>query len=78
MFVSVLALMLVGFCALIAAVVTGSLLWAWVCMGLCVVGVLLLGVDGWRGRGTRGATDDESGARETASRADGSDDQGTA
>lgn len=55
MFTAVLGLTLLGFGALIVAVLTGHPAWAWVCVGVCAVGVVLLVVDWVRERrGGRG------------------------
>jgi hypothetical protein len=50
MFAAALALTLVGFVLLAVTVVTGAMGWAWACIGICALGVLLLIVDFYRGR----------------------------
>lgn len=40
-----LILSLFGFIALLVALYVGSLVWAWVCVGVAVVGILLFLVD---------------------------------
>ncbi|RMI29135.1 hypothetical protein [Nocardia stercoris] len=42
MLVSTLVLAAIGFVLLVAAVTTGSVLWAWGCIVVCVIGALLL------------------------------------
>lgn len=42
MVVSTLLLAAVGFALLVAALVSGSVIWAWACIAVCVVGVIVL------------------------------------
>ncbi|HHX83879.1 MAG TPA: hypothetical protein GX694_00835 [Actinomycetales bacterium] len=51
MLVAALGLTILGFAFLVAAVATGQILWAWACIGVGALGLLLLVVDLIRGRG---------------------------
>ncbi|MFL0579397.1 hypothetical protein [Dietzia sp. 179-F 9C3 NHS] len=50
MLVAALGLTMLGFAFLVAAVATGQILWAWACIGVGALGLLLLVVDLIRGR----------------------------
>lgn len=50
MLVAALGLTILGFVFLVAAVATGSIGWAWACIAVGAVGLLLLLVDLIRGR----------------------------
>ena len=65
MLVAALGLTILGFAFLVAAVATGFIGWAWACIAVGAVGLLLLLVDLIRGRAER---EDESAA--TAEEAD--------
>ena len=54
MLVTALGLTVLGFAFLVAAVATGQIAWAWACIAVGAVGLLLLIVDLIRGRGRRG------------------------
>lgn len=54
MLVAALGLTILGFAFLVAAVATGSIGWAWACIVVGAVGLLLLLIDLIRGRGGRG------------------------
>ena len=53
MLVAALGLTILGFAFLVAAVATGEIVWAWACIGVGAVGLLLLLIDLIRGRGGR-------------------------
>lgn len=53
MLVAALGLTILGFVFLVAAVATGAIGWAWACIGVGALGLLLLLVDLIRGRGGR-------------------------
>ena len=59
MLIIALVLAVIGLAALVTAVVTSNELIAWVCIGACVIGVLLLIVDALRER-SRGDEEDVS------------------
>ncbi len=67
MLVAALGLTILGFAFLVAAVATGAIGWAWACIGVGAIGLVLLLVDLIRGRARRG--DDT--AEETVRPADG-------
>jgi hypothetical protein len=46
-----LVLAAVGFAMLVVSLMTGSVLWAWLCIGACVVGAVLLLASGLTTRG---------------------------
>ena len=54
MLLAALGFTLCGFVLLIAAVYTGEILWAWACIGVGVLGLLMLLVDVIRSRGASG------------------------
>lgn len=54
MLVAALGLTILGFAFLVAAVATGWIGWAWACIAVGAVGLLLLLIDLIRGRGVRG------------------------
>lgn len=54
MLVAALGLTILGFAFLVAAVATGSIGWAWACIAVGALGLLLLLIDLIRGRGGRG------------------------
>ena len=54
MLIAALGLTVLGFAFLVAAVATGQIGWAWACILVGAVGLLLLVVDLVRGRGGRG------------------------
>lgn len=58
MLVAALGLTILGFAFLVAAVATGQIGWAWACILVGAVGLLLLVVDLIRGRGARGRGSD--------------------
>lgn len=64
MLVAALCLTILGFAFLVAAVASGQIVWAWACIGVGAVGLLLLLVDLIRGHGTR---DDEPATGEATS-----------
>lgn len=67
MLVAALGLTILGFAFLVAAVATGQIGWAWACIAVGALGLLLLVVDLVRGRGPRGrSVDDPSGVAEEA------------
>ncbi|AGP30592.1 hypothetical protein [Corynebacterium terpenotabidum] len=45
MFALALILSLVGFIALLVALYVGSMVWAWVCVGIGVIGIALFVID---------------------------------
>jgi len=53
MLVAALGLTILGFAFLVAAVATGSIGWAWACIAVGALGLLLLLIDLIRGRGGR-------------------------
>lgn len=55
MVVWTLALAALGFALLVAALITGSVVWAWACIAACVVGAVLLLVGVLRKDAERGA-----------------------
>lgn len=58
MLIAALALTVAGFAALVAAVATGNLAFAWVCIGAGILGVLLLVIDAVIGVIRRGSRPD--------------------
>ena len=54
MLIAALGLTVLGFAFLVAAVATGQIGWAWACILVGAVGLLLLVIDLVRGRGSRG------------------------
>ncbi|HJC60724.1 MAG TPA: hypothetical protein H9755_10425 [Candidatus Dietzia intestinigallinarum] len=54
MLVAALGLTILGFAFLVAAVATGSIGWAWACIAVGALGLLLLLIDLIRGRGGPG------------------------
>ncbi|GGG05555.1 hypothetical protein GCM10007304_19600 [Rhodococcoides trifolii] len=50
MLILTLVLAGVGFGLLVAAITTGSVLWAWGCIGICVIGAIVLLVGALSGR----------------------------
>lgn len=70
MLIAALGLTVLGFAFLVAAVATGQIGWAWACILVGAVGLLLLVVDLVRGRGTRGR-DADSTPEEAETPADG-------
>ena len=59
MLVAALGLTILGFAFLVAAVATGQIVWAWACIAVGALGLILLVVDLIRGRGSRGRADDD-------------------
>lgn len=57
MLVAALGLTILGFAFLVAAVATGQIAWAWACIVVGALGLLLLVVDLIRGRGSDGNHD---------------------
>ncbi|MBB1029869.1 hypothetical protein G6027_02965 [Dietzia sp. SLG310A2-38A2] len=53
MLVAALGLTILGFAFLVAAVATGQIGWAWACIAVGALGLLLLVMDLIRGRATR-------------------------
>ncbi|GLB62895.1 hypothetical protein NCCP2495_07730 [Dietzia sp. NCCP-2495] len=70
MLVAALGLTILGFAFLVAAVATGQIAWAWACIGVGAVGLILLLIDLIRGPG-RGESDAPVAADETEARTDG-------
>ncbi len=73
MLVAALGLTILGFAFLVAAVATGQIAWAWACIGVGALGLLLLVIDLIRGHGSKG---DQGGTpsgepEEAGARADG-------
>ncbi|MDV8001839.1 hypothetical protein [Rhodococcus sp. IEGM 1408] len=67
MLVAALGLTVLGFAFLVAAVATGQIGWAWACIAVGALGLLLLVIDLIRGRGSRGrSVDDPTGVAEEA------------
>ena len=66
MLVVTLVLAAVGFGMLVVSLMTGSVLWAWLCIGACVIGAVVLLASGLSARsrpvaqGDGGAVDDEA------------------
>ena len=60
MLIAALGLTVLGFAFLVAAVATGQIGWAWACILVGAVGLLLLVVDLVRGRGARGRHTDST------------------
>lgn len=52
MLVMTLILAAAGFALLVAALMTGSVVWAWACIIVCVAGAVLLLVSALAGKGT--------------------------
>ena len=50
MLILTLVLAGVGFALLVASITTGSVVWAWGCIGICVVGAVVLLVGALSGR----------------------------
>jgi O-antigen/teichoic acid export membrane protein len=73
MLVAALVLTILGFAFLVAAVATGQIAWAWACIAVGALGLLLLVVDLIRGRDPRGRSDGDPSrtAEEADARADG-------
>lgn len=73
MLVAALGLTILGFAFLVAAVATGQIGWAWACIAVGAIGLLLLVVDLVRGRGSRGrpGRDPADVAEEADARTDG-------
>lgn len=73
MLVAALGLTILGFAFLVAAVATGQIGWAWACIAVGALGLLLLVIDLVRGRGSRGrSVDNPTGVAEEAdARTDG-------
>ncbi|WP_241386183.1 hypothetical protein [Rhodococcus sp. CH91] len=69
MLVVTLVLAAVGFGLLVIALMTGSVIWAWGCIAVCVVGAVLLLVNalGARTAGEGGSVDTRSAGRGAAS-----------
>lgn len=57
MLVLTLLLAAVGFALLVIALISGSVIWAWICISVCIVGALLLLASALSGRDRGGATD---------------------
>ncbi|MBB3038834.1 hypothetical protein [Hoyosella altamirensis] len=57
MLAAALVATIVGFAFLVAALLTGNLLWAWICIGICVAGIAGLIFDAVRP--ARGSVEDE-------------------
>ncbi|NLE81063.1 MAG: hypothetical protein GX610_16060 [Rhodococcus sp.] len=55
MLVMTLILAAAGFALLVAALMTGSVVWAWACIIVCVAGAVLLLVSALTGKGTPAA-----------------------
>ena len=71
MLVAALGLTILGFAFLVAAVATGEIAWAWACIGVGALGLILLVVDVIRGRGSRGGSgEDDARAAEDVTAAD--------
>lgn len=70
MLVAALGLTILGFGFLVAAVATGQIGWAWACIAVGALGLLLLVVDLIRGRGPRD-TAPRGASEEAHTRADG-------
>ncbi|MGN0102050.1 MAG: hypothetical protein ACI39C_14030 [Dietzia sp.] len=70
MLVAALGLTILGFGFLVAAVATGQIGWAWACIVVGALGLLLLVVDLIRGRGHRD-TAPQGASEEAHTRADG-------
>lgn len=51
MLVLALVLAATGFALLVAALTTGSVIWAWGCIAVCVIGAVLLLVSALSGKG---------------------------
>ena len=58
MLVLTLAMAAVGFALLVLALMTGSVVWAWGCIVVCVVGAVLLLVSSLRGNSARSTDTD--------------------
>lgn len=73
MLVAALGLTILGFAFLVAAVATGHIGWAWACIVVGAVGLLLLVIDLIRGRGASGGAGGRQGvdSREAGAHADG-------
>ncbi|MFF0817056.1 hypothetical protein ACFYVR_18135 [Rhodococcus sp. NPDC003318] len=75
MLILTLALAAVGFALLVVALMTGSVVWAWGCIVVCVIGAVVLLVSSLRGTAAP-TTEPGSGAPgpdTTSGRFDGSD-----
>lgn len=70
MLIAALGLTILGFAFLVAAVATGQIGWAWACILVGAVGLLLLVVDLVRGRGARAGDSERPGSDMTADEAD--------
>ena len=75
MLVVTLVLAAVGFGLLVIALMTGSVIWAWGCIAVCVVGAVLLLVNalGARTAGEGGPVDTRSAGRDVDTRSAGRD-----
>jgi hypothetical protein len=73
MLVAALGLTILGFAFLVAAVATGQIGWAWACIAVGALGLILLVVDLVRGRGAtdRSGQGPSEVAEEADTRADG-------
>ncbi len=73
MLVMTLVLAAVGFALLVVALMTGSVVWAWGCIAICVAGAVLLLVSALASRRTAPAADSTGAApdRETGHRSFG-------
>ncbi|TQF73605.1 hypothetical protein FK531_09020 [Rhodococcus spelaei] len=65
MLVLTLAMAAVGFALLVLALMTGSVVWAWGCIVVCVIGAVLLLVGSLRG-GTASDEDSQSRGRHSS------------
>lgn len=63
MLVAALGLTVLGFAFLVAGVATGQIGWAWACIAVGALGLLLLVIDLIRGRSTRHRAGDDRTAR---------------
>ncbi|MFN3340781.1 MAG: hypothetical protein ACK40Z_13865 [Dietzia sp.] len=71
MLVAALGLTILGFAFLVAAVATGQIGWAWACIAVGALGLLLLVMDLIRGRAARdGSEQDPSDVANEAEEAD--------
>lgn len=59
MLVTALGLTILGFAFLVAAVATGQIGWAWACIAVGALGLLMLVIDLIRGHGSRGRSGDD-------------------
>ena|SRR5699024_7840438 len=71
MLVAALAVTLVGFILLVVALVISSVAFAWGCIGVCILGLVLLIVDVVRGKGRSG--EESAGGEQEDDRDDAAD-----